>query len=67
MAIEIPEGWKLVPIEPTPSMCDAGEGFHIRCGCPSCDHASWEKVASGYRAMLDAAPPLPTGSEEKEG
>lgn len=40
---------------PTPGMCDMGEGFNLRCGCPNCDHAAWEKVAAGFDAMLDAA------------
>lgn len=41
--------------EPTPRMCDMGEGYNLRCGCPRCDHENWEKVAEGWRAMIDAA------------
>ena len=41
--------------EPTPTMCDAGEGFNIRCGCPDCDHKVWDCIAAGWQAMIDAA------------
>lgn len=49
------QGFVVVPVEPTPRMCDMGEGFNIRCGCPDCDHDAWACIAEGYRAMLQAA------------
>jgi hypothetical protein len=46
----VPDGWKLVPIEPTPGMIDAaGMGWIIR---PS----ELRKRLKIYRAMIDAAP-----------
>lgn len=53
------EKWVLVPSVATNTMCDAGEGFNIRCGCPDCDLTAWDKVAEGYSAMLSAVPPIP--------
>ena len=53
------EKWILVPTVATNRMCDAGEGFNIRCGCPDCDLTAWDKVAEGYSAMLSAVPPIP--------
>jgi hypothetical protein len=46
-----PAGWKLVPVEPTPQMLDAGQDVEdlYRRGTPD----TWGKV---YRAMLAAAP-----------
>ena len=41
-ALSVPAGWKLVPIEPTPGMLQAGEGAG--------------RVGPAYRAMLAAAP-----------
>ncbi|MFY4709945.1 hypothetical protein [Burkholderia glumae] len=51
----VPEGWKLVPVEPTPEMVSAGE------------HVAYSDVAYAppeiaYRAMLDAAPAAPVAS-----
>lgn len=50
----VPQGWKLVPVEPTEAMCEEGledEGHTIRDG----------KAFAGalYRAMLNAAPTPP--------
>lgn len=53
---EIEREGVVVPREPTPEMCEAGEGFNIRCGCSACDLDAREKVAAGYRAMVAAAP-----------
>lgn len=38
----IPEGWKLVPIEPTPEMIEAASGYH--------------SLAMAWRAAINAAP-----------
>ncbi|WP_257817994.1 hypothetical protein [Burkholderia glumae] len=52
----VPEGWKLVPVEPTPEMVSAGE------------HVAYSDVAYAppeiaYRAMLDAAPAAPVADK----
>ena len=44
-----PEGWKLVPIEPTPDMIAAGD---------ECWMMTESCADSTYRAMLNAAPAL---------
>jgi hypothetical protein len=51
-----PEGWKLVPVEPTKDMLSAGSRAADGYGTP------WTRTANAYKAMLDAAlnPPLPT-------
>ena len=53
----IPEGWKLVPIEPTPKMMRAAQKADHDHG----NHEEWleydgEDVKRVYRAMLAAAP-----------
>ena len=49
-----PVGWKLVPVEPTPEMIEAGDEVEdlYKRGTPK----TWGKV---YRAMLAAAPAAP--------
>ena len=42
-----PPGWKLVPVEPTAAMLDAGEDFDCS--------PTW-RTANVYRAMIAAAP-----------
>ena len=51
----IPQGWKLVPIEPTPEMMDAA---HNVAGC-----LSYTEYRSVFRAMLNAAP-TPQGEKK---
>ena len=41
-APNVPEGWKLVPIEPTPEMIEAASGYH--------------SLAMAWRAAINAAP-----------
>lgn len=54
------DGWKLVPVEPTPMMIDAGLEAMSSGDAPE-DEVGWV-----YDAMLKAAPPPPTaGSGEK--
>ena len=49
--------WKLVPIEPTPSMKTAGIGVEVyQDSPPSTDCLTWEEVGAIYAAMLAAAP-----------
>jgi hypothetical protein len=50
----IPEGWKLVPIEPTEAMLDDGQEALARVIDPT-----FEDVLSAYKAMLSAAPDCP--------
>ena len=45
----VPEGWKLVPVEPTISMCIAGDEARMNV-----DDAT--RTPAIYRAMLNAAP-----------
>jgi hypothetical protein len=63
--MKIPEGWKLVPVEPTEEMCRAAE---------SCKYASsskqWlggytpENVEGIYKTMLAVAPTPPAQEDE---
>lgn len=46
---QVPEGWKLVPIEPTAAMCNA-----VRDSCLYNGSDTW---ADACKAMLAAAPP----------
>lgn len=48
--VEVPEGWQLVPIEPTTEMECAPD--HEDCPTP-------DAAKAVYRAMLAAAPPSP--------
>lgn len=49
-ASKVPEGWKLVPVEPTREMIEAGnDGFRS-------PESRRHTVSSCYRAMLAAAP-----------
>lgn len=55
-----PEGWKLVPIEPTPEMCDISHvGVDVCTGMAADDEyysINGDYAAKVYRAMLAAAP-----------
>lgn len=70
----IPEGWALVPREPTWQMWDQAENASMQCdwqteaGVES-KHGAYEfptgriwALVCGYRAMVEAAPPPPTAS-----
>lgn len=52
----VPEGWKLVPVEPTPEMLEVY--FAGKIEAQSCTHQqrARERVARDYKAMLEAAP-----------
>lgn len=54
----VSEGWRLVPVEPTPEMCRAGE---INWGDP--DSGPWHT----YERMVAASPSLPVSGDWKEG
>ena len=47
----VPEGWQLVPVEPTEEMCEAGANAPLKVRQAE---ATWIGVI--YRAMLAAAP-----------
>lgn len=49
-ALQLPDGWKLVPVEPTHDMLNAWLS----------EVANWRGHVAGYKAMLDAAPQEPT-------
>ena len=54
-----PEGWKLVPFEPTDAM--------IECGCRALGALYGQYGASeAYRAMLAAAPTPPVSEDRKD-
>lgn len=55
----VPEGWKLVPVEPTATMISAFE--HAPCAENYTDAATW-----AWEAMLDAAPQPPQEGEGHE-
>ena len=61
----VPEGWKLVPAEPTPEMMVAAQEADMDHG----DHDEWleydgEDVKRIHRAMLAAAPEAPAQAEQ---
>ena len=65
---EIPEGWKLVPVEPTDEMREAGKDAHYEAETRTSDADAWSltgfahrvvRASYIYRAMLAAAPQPP--------
>ena len=48
IASAIPEGWQLVPVEPTPEM--------VESAMPTSNLASRFQISESYRAMLAASP-----------
>jgi hypothetical protein len=61
---EVPAGWKLVPVEPTEAMGDAGERAWLVDEVPAAK--TWaDVVCNVYRAML-AASPAPAASKGAE-
>lgn len=61
----VPEGWRLVPVEPTPkmkkAMRDAADGAYLsKMDGIEGDSSNW--ALQSYRAMLNAAP-QPTGDD----
>jgi hypothetical protein len=65
---KVPEGWKLVPVEPTPYMVVAAirclAGVNLLKQAPTNTGRAMFKAEARYRAMLAAAP-SPDGNEEK--
>lgn len=61
----IPEGWRLVPIEPTEAMLsDVDEKVGGHCYSCSAWSASWDDCKRVYAALLAAAPTPPTTGGE---
>ena len=69
---EIPKGWKLVPVEPTEEMHDAGKNAHYEAETRTSDADAWSltgfahrgvRASYVYRAMLAAAPQPPTAEK----
>ena len=57
------EGWKLVPVEPTPEMTAAG--YKQYCTVDQRGYSAWRNHLAVYKAMLDAAPsPQCEGGDE---
>ncbi|UGS47090.1 hypothetical protein JMT66_05265 [Kosakonia cowanii] len=61
-AATVPDGWKLVPVEPTAEMCKAGYEAQDKWPSEQCDnfkerHYSFSQPR--YKAMLAAAPAAP--------
>lgn len=54
----VPPGWKLVPVEPTFAMADAGGSVPLGLAVLK----PWRNCVPVYAAMLAAAPPPPTGA-----
>ena len=51
----VPEGFALVPVEPTPAMKTAGINVEVFASDPNAGPLNWEEVEAVYRAMLAAA------------
>lgn len=52
-----PDGWKLVPVEPTPSMKTAGIGVEVyQDSPPATDCLTWKEVEAIYTAMIEVTP-----------
>ena len=54
----VPDGWQLVPVEPTRDMQKAGSAFPIGDDGLNLINMSFEEVRCVYKAMLAAAPKL---------
>ena len=57
-----PEGWKLVPVEPTQAMSEAAMNTFIRTSA----HETEIDVDVLYHAMLAASPTLPSTEDRKD-
>jgi hypothetical protein len=72
--VPVPEGWKLVPVEPTPYMLRS-IAVVLMAGADEIDHESIDEEipALCHKAMLSAAPELPKleadmkAAQEREG
>lgn len=61
--VAVPDGWKLVPVEPTDEMCDIGKiGVDVCTGLAESEEyysICGESAARVYRAMLAVSPSSP--------
>jgi len=55
-AAKVPEGWKLVPIEPTLDMKDSATTVMVDTGVGGHTALNWEEAAQVWSAMLAASP-----------
>jgi hypothetical protein len=60
----VPDGWKVVPIEPYPSQKIMGAAELYLISGRDCD-ATTDEIAATYRAMIAAAPALQSTEGEK--
>lgn len=61
VAPAVPQGWKLVPVEPTPEMKAAGINIEVYSEVSdSIGALTWAEVDAIYRAMLAATPAAPS-------
>ena len=69
----VPAGWKLVPVEPTEEMRDAGKDAHYEAETRTSDSDAWSltgfahravRASYIYRAMLAAAPQPPVVEQQ---
>lgn len=61
-AATVPDGWKLVPVEPTEEMCKAGYEAQDKWRSEQCDNFKERRYSFSqprYKAMIDAAPAAP--------
>lgn len=61
-AATVPDGWKLVPVEPTAEMCKAGYEAQDKWRSEQCDNFKERRYSFSqprYKAMIDAAPEAP--------
>lgn len=61
-AATVPDGWKLVPVEPTDEMCKAGYEAQDKWPSAQCDNFKERRYSFSqprYKAMLAAAPAAP--------
>mgnify|MGYP001954686569 CR=1 FL=1 len=61
---DVPEGWVLLPREPTDGMIDKGESALVtgpaETELQDAPSATWAAAKACYRAMISAAPAAPT-------
>lgn len=60
----VPDGWVMVPKEPTPEMCNAALKEISDITVRSKKAAAWDAVRA-YRAMISAAPAAPTEARDE--
>lgn len=61
-ASTVPDGWKLVPVEPTEEMCKAGYEAQDKWRSEQCDNFKERRYSFSqprYKAMINAAPAAP--------